>query len=105
MSFPKTKRKQRLSPEEWAELGERILNGDQKAYDKLVLDYQPLMRKIAWDIARKFDSSNNGNNLIEELLAEGTVALCEAARNWDHKKCWLFSKYAQQWIWGRVMDA
>ena len=87
-----------LSKEEenklWQEYCE---HDDQKAREKLISSYQPLVFKIV----RQY---NNDQNLMMDLIQEGTVGLITAVDRFDHTQRSKFSTYAFYHIRGRILD-
>lgn len=80
-----------LTLEEEIELSKRIKDGDDKAFDKLVIHNLRLVIKIA-------NQYINCGIDIEDLVAEGNIGLMKAAKKFDPKKETRFSTYAAIWI-------
>lgn len=86
-----------LSPEEERELWIREEEGDEEAHQKLISSYQPLVFKTAVQF-------HMPEEIILELIQEGTVGLLEAAESYDYTKGVAFSLYAVHRIRGRMCD-
>jgi RNA polymerase sporulation-specific sigma factor len=78
----------------WANYKEQ---GDLDCRRKLIEQYQPLVFKQAMRIT-------TNQNVIMDIIQEGTVGLIEAAENYDHTKGVAFSLYAQHRIRGRMLN-
>ena len=86
-----------LEPQEEQLLWERVAEGDVKAYQKLMVAYQPLVFKIAISFQLQ-------ENETMELVQEGMVGLLEAAENYDYTRGVAFSVFATFRIKGRMLD-
>ncbi|WP_215827424.1 sigma-70 family RNA polymerase sigma factor [Pelorhabdus rhamnosifermentans] len=71
--------------------------GDVRSRGQLIEHYQPLVFKV---VAR-FKASEN---LVMDLIQEGTVGLIEAAENYEPKRGIAFSLYAVHRIRGRMLN-
>ncbi|MCX7656689.1 MAG: RNA polymerase sigma factor RpoD/SigA [Treponemataceae bacterium] len=80
-----------LSFEEELELSRRIMQGDEKARQKLIKANLRLVVKIA----RRFTSAEVP---LMDLIQEGNLGLIRAAQKYDFKKNVRFSTYASWWI-------
>jgi RNA polymerase sporulation-specific sigma factor len=87
-----------LEPEEEMSLWTKYkVEGDLNCRRQLIEQYQPLVFKQAMRIT-------NSQDLVMDIIQEGTVGLIEAAENYDHTKGVAFSLYAQHRIRGRMLD-
>ena len=80
-----------LSREEETEIGERVLNGDKNARDKMILSNLRLVMKVA----RKY--MNKGLD-FSDLVEEGNLGLIHAVKKFNPKLGFRFSTYAIWWI-------
>jgi RNA polymerase sporulation-specific sigma factor len=69
----------------------------REARQRIIESYQPLVYKIASRITGRED-------LVFDLIQEGTVGLIEAVENFDPKLAFKFSTFAQHRIRGRMID-
>lgn len=91
----KKKATKSLTKEEETELGYRILKGDKKAEQELVLYNLPLVTFIA----KRYYSDQLSK---EDLIQEGYTGLIMAAQKFDVKKGYRFSSYAVWWIQKKI---
>jgi RNA polymerase sigma factor for flagellar operon FliA len=68
--------------------------------DRLVAEYQGLVKSIAWKIAQKLPSHVD----MDDLTGYGYIGLTEAARNFDSGRGGKFSTYAYHRIRGAILD-
>ncbi len=80
-----------LTPEEEAELAERVGRGDTEAREHMIRANLRLVVKIAQDYA------NNGLPLVD-LIAEGNIGLMTAVDRFDPDRGAKFSTYSAWWI-------
>ena len=72
-------------------LAKRIMNGDQKAIDTLVMANLKFVVSIAKDY--------QGQGLpLPDLISEGNLGLIKAATKFDHKRGFKFISYAVWWV-------
>lgn len=87
-----------LSPEEERDLWEGFKNGrDFQARQRLIEAYQPLVYKTASRL-------NRNEQLIFDLIQEGTIGLIEAVEGFDPDLANRFSTYATLRIKGRMLN-
>ena len=81
-----------LSASEEAELGARILAGDQEAINEMVNHNL----RLVIPVARKY--IGNAGMTFMDLVQEGNIGLMKAAAKYDYSKGYKFSTYATWWI-------
>ena len=86
-----------LSIEEERQLWKQEKEGDEEAHQKLICAYQPLVFKTAMQFHMPED-------ILMELIQEGTVGLLEASETYDYTKGVAFSLFAVHRIRGRMCD-
>lgn len=80
-----------LTSKEEVILAKRIMNGEQKAIDELVMANLKFVVSIAKDY--------QGQGLpLPDLISEGNLGLIKAASKFDHKRGFKFISYAVWWV-------
>jgi RNA polymerase sigma factor (sigma-70 family) len=96
--FKSIKNSKGLKREQEAEIGKRILEGDETAVNELVeANLQFVVRT-----AKKYVSSGIP---LEDLISEGNLGLHKAAEKFDYRKGKKFITYAVWWIKSYINDA
>ena len=73
------------------ELGHRIQQGDEEAFEELV---HHNLRLVLYMVSKKMTAWHHGKTPLEDLIGMGNEALILAARKWVPKKNVRFSSYA-----------
>ena len=81
-----------------AELSSRILSGDRRAIDELVV----ANLRFGISVAKKYQ---NLGLPLEDLVAEANAGLIKAAGRFDHTKGFKFISYAVWWVRQSILDA
>lgn len=87
-----------VSPEEETELAERIQNGDEEAFRRLV---EANLRFVV-SVAKQYQ--NSGLDLCD-LINEGNLGLMKAARRFDPTRGFKFISFAVWWIRQSILQA
>src|SRR5438876_1447844 len=87
-----------LSPEEEKKLGERVQNGDEDAFRRLI---ESNLRFVV-AMAKKYARSGYP---LHELINEGNMGLIEAASRFDPSRGVRFITYASWWIRQAILAA
>lgn len=74
--------------------------GAASAQDRLVEDYAPLVKRIAYHMLARLPSSVQ----VDDLIQAGMIGLLEASRKFDHGKGASFETYAGIRIRGAMLD-
>jgi len=86
-----------ISPEEESELANRIQNGDEEAFQRLV---EANLRFVV-SVAKQYQ--NSGLDLCD-LINEGNLGLMKAARKFDPTRGFKFISYAVWWIRQQILQ-
>ncbi len=86
-----------LTDGEEVELAKRIIEGDSTALDKLV---KANLRFVV-SVAKQYVDVNSN---LEDLITEGNIGLCMAAKRYDHTMGNKFISYAVWWIRRIIID-
>ena len=87
-----------IDAEREAELSARILSGDRRAIDELVV----ANLRFGISVAKKYQ---NLGLPLEDLVAEANAGLIKAAGRFDHTKGFKFISYAVWWVRQSILDA
>lgn len=74
--------------------------GAVSAQDRLVADYAPLVKRIAYHMLARLPASVQ----VDDLIQAGMIGLLEASRKFDHSKGASFETYAGIRIRGAMLD-
>lgn len=86
-----------LTPEEETELATRIQQGDEEAFEKLVVSNL----RFSVSVAKQYQ----GNGLeLADLIAEANIGLMRSARKFDPTRGFKFISYAVYWIRQQIMQ-
>ncbi len=93
-----------LSRNEEIALAKRVVDGDRKAYDKLIEHNDRLVIKLAY---RYWKANRHlcGGLEIHDLIQEGRMGLMKAVEKFDWHKGYKLSTYAEDWIWKYIKEA
>mgnify|MGYP006284253977 CR=1 FL=1 len=87
-----------LSPEQEEELWHEFKeNNNNQARQELIRSYQPLVFKLV-------KQQSNSDQLMMDLIQEGTLGLISAVDKYDHKKGVKFTTFAVYHIKGRIKN-
>jgi RNA polymerase primary sigma factor len=89
--FKDVRKSELLTSEEEIKLAERILDGDEKAIDRLVNSNL----KFVISVAKEYQGQGLA---LPDLINEGNYGLVKAATRFDHTKGFRFISYAVWWI-------
>ena len=87
----------KLDPEQEKILWQKKSQGDLNAREKLIIAYRPL---VFW-IAKKF---NAHNNLIQDIIQEGMLALIRAVDKFEYQRNYKFSTFFYYKINGQIIN-
>jgi len=87
-----------ITPDREIELSARILGGDRRAIDELVV----ANLRFGISVAKKYQ---NLGLPLEDLVAEANAGLIKAAGRFDHTKGFKFISYAVWWVRQSILDA
>lgn len=85
-----------LSPEEEKELSKKIKNGCEQSFEKFINSNLRLVFKIA-------NSYRLSGIDFMDLVSEGNIGLCKAAKKFNPERGTRFSTYASFWIKQRIL--
>lgn len=89
--FKDVRKSQLLTSEEEVELAKRILEGDEKAIERLC--HSNL--KFVISVAKEYQGQGLA---LADLISEGNLGLVKAARRFDHTRGFRFISYAVWWV-------
>ena len=84
-----------LTAVEEKELGRRIANGDEEAYQRMV---EANLRLVITMALKQLHQGHNHSLTLADLIQEGNFGLMRAARKFDPALGYRFSTYASFWI-------
>lgn len=96
--FKDVSKQPRISAEEEVALAQRIKEGDESAFDKLI---RANLRFVI-SVAKQYQ--NKGLSLVD-LVQEGNIGLIEAAKRYDESRGFKFISYAVWWIRQAIIKA
>ena len=86
-----------LDPEREKKLWQLCVNGDIEAREELIVAYRPLVFRIAGKI-------HVNNDLKQDLIQEGMLALIRAVDKFEPEREFKFSTYAYHKIHGQIIN-
>ncbi len=96
--FNDLSKEERITPEEEADLAQRIRTGDNVALEKLV----KANLRFVISVAKQYQ---NRNIPLNDLINEGNIGLIKAAQKFDETKGFKFISYAVWWIRQSILQA
>ncbi len=73
---------------------------DHNEHERRILDYQGLVRSIAWKIHCSLPAWVE----LDDLIGYGNLGLAQASRDFDPELGWKFATYAYQRVRGAILD-
>lgn len=77
-----------------------VRRSDPRERDKLIMEYAPLVKRIAYRIVSRLPDTI----LVEDLISIGTLGLIDAVEKYDPSKGKSFRAYAELRIKGSILD-